>query len=403
MIKDNTLYSSPPVFEHRGQNYYIDSFRKKLILLTPQEELIKKCITYLINDLKTPAEAIHVKQPLSKYINKLNGVADIIIEAYDESKHLICPLVLIRCRLESPLSKALTSQTRKYAHKLNCHYCMVMNDEEVFYYKFKEKINFFRRIDELPIYEKMLSEKYSVPPKEEIPERLNFKELDQLCERYLGNGIGNFTYNYKKLTVIAVNLMECLIYTEHKLAEKQFKLFRIVKDCGVQSLKLILKNRINIYRPYRSFLIEYKDRTEIISVGIAPYVYMDQPNLERTAINVVINRRGETRILFRLIIDDNVKIRGDEYIFTSSCKKHKYYSDRENNFKIFITKKYRNVIKIKENHFFFGTLTNNRLWNLDDPEVENFIVNLISYALIQEEYKLQHKVHDVKDDGDVEN
>ena len=37
--------------------------------------------------------------------------------------------------------------------------------------------------------------------------------------------------------------------------------------------------------------------------------------------------------------------------------------------------------------FFLGKLTNNRLWNLDDPEVTTFIKNLISYALIRDEYR----------------
>ena len=37
--------------------------------------------------------------------------------------------------------------------------------------------------------------------------------------------------------------------------------------------------------------------------------------------------------------------------------------------------------------FFLGKLTNNRLWNLDDPEIINLIRNLISYALIRDEYR----------------
>ena len=43
---------------------------------------------------------------------------------------------------------------------------------------------------------------------------------------------------------------------------------------------------------------------------------------------------------------------------------------------------------ISGKQFFLGKLTNDRLWNLDDPEVTAFIENLISYALIRDEYRV---------------
>ena len=37
--------------------------------------------------------------------------------------------------------------------------------------------------------------------------------------------------------------------------------------------------------------------------------------------------------------------------------------------------------------FFLGRLVNDRDWNLDDPEVAKLVENLISYALIRDEYR----------------
>ena len=34
-----------------------------------------------------------------------------------------------------------------------------------------------------------------------------------------------------------------------------------------------------------------------------------------------------------------------------------------------------------------GSLINDRLWRLDDPEVIKIIVNMISYAMIRDEYR----------------
>lgn len=40
-----------------------------------------------------------------------------------------------------------------------------------------------------------------------------------------------------------------------------------------------------------------------------------------------------------------------------------------------------------DKRFYMGRLTNDRLWNLDDPEMEKLVVNLISYALIRDKYR----------------
>ena len=41
--------------------------------------------------------------------------------------------------------------------------------------------------------------------------------------------------------------------------------------------------------------------------------------------------------------------------------------------------------------FYLGTLTNDKLWRLDDPEVGHVIANLISYALIRDKYRKYKK------------
>ena len=42
---------------------------------------------------------------------------------------------------------------------------------------------------------------------------------------------------------------------------------------------------------------------------------------------------------------------------------------------------------ISGNQFNLGTLVYDRDWELDDPEIINLIENLISYALVRDEYR----------------
>ena len=51
----------------------------------------------------------------------------------------------------------------------------------------------------------------------------------------------------------------------------------------------------------------------------------------------------------------------------------------------FVSKRYPKIIDGKK--FSLGSLEYNRDWNMDDLEVEKFIENLITYALIRDEYR----------------
>ena len=60
-------------------------------------------------------------------------------------------------------------------------------------------------------------------------------------------------------------------------------------------------------------------------------------------------------------------------------------SGRIDELREFVRDKYPFIIDGKR--FNLGSLKNDRLWNLDDPEVMNLVENLISYALIRDEYR----------------
>ena len=52
---------------------------------------------------------------------------------------------------------------------------------------------------------------------------------------------------------------------------------------------------------------------------------------------------------------------------------------------MFVAERYPQIIDGKR--FNLGTLTNDHLWYIDQPDVLEVIVNCISYALIRDEYR----------------
>ena len=60
-------------------------------------------------------------------------------------------------------------------------------------------------------------------------------------------------------------------------------------------------------------------------------------------------------------------------------------SGKVSELRVFVETRYPSIIE--GNRFNLGALMHNRNWTLDDPAVINLIENLITYALIRDEYR----------------
>ena len=85
--------------------------------------------------------------------------------------------------------------------------------------------------------------------------------------------------------------------------------------------------------------------------------------------------------------DDNVVVTGTKVDFVHHGKiaVGKMGSGKVSELRMFVEERYPKVLS--GNKFFLGSLTNDKLWRLDDPDVINLIVNMISYAMVRDEYR----------------
>ena len=141
------------------------------------------------------------------------------------------------------------------------------------------------------------------------------------------------------------------------------------------------------YGPYRSFLIERNNSTEFVSFGFSVYGRTEKPDVWKTALNVAIDNEKESHHALQLSIDDNVIYNNGEVTFYHSGRiaVGNKGSGKVSELRAFVASHCPNIID--GNRFNLGTLQYNRNWNLDDSEVVNLIVNLISYALVRDEYR----------------
>ena len=392
MSQDFMKSKLPPIYRRNNQDAYLDPIRQKLIYVTPEETIRQHVISFLIDELKVPKNMIRVEEPLKHYNIDDKGRVDIVINRYDDIDKIVYPIAVIECKAPGVLlGESAANQMFFYADNLNCDYCMMVNSDNYFCYKFENDT--YIPIEKLPNYADMLGGNYKEILIDAPPPRLTFEEIkNKHILEYIESGdIGDSTP--LELACPMVNFLECLLYINRKLPAKKYKIFRVIEDYGVRLLSYGNAAGLKFDNPYRSFLIEYKGNVEFVSISVTGYYNDNKPDVYKTTINVAIDNEKTSHHSLELSVDNNVEIYRDVLVFYHSGKIAigNLGSGKIDELRNFIEKEYPYIIDGKR--FNLGVLKHNRLWNLDDPEVMELVENLISYALIRDEYREYVKSH----------
>ena len=385
MYLDLQKYELPPIYKRNNRECYLDPIRKKLIYITPEETVRQKVISYLINELNVPEDMILVEENLSHYYKDVKKRADIVIMQYNKEENIKCPIAVIECKATGILlGEKATYQAIEYADKLLCDYVMITDSVEMYCYKYKSETDKYFEITNLPQYTEMLSGEYEELPLSELPERIPFDELKDSLNVYSLH-IGENTPVQK--AVPALNLLECFLDTRHKLPVGKYNKFELLEDYGVRWLSYGNASGGIFNGLYRSFLIEYKGSTEFVSFDMSTYCTYAKQDIVKTCLSVAIDDDKTSHHALQLVLDDNLSVVDNvcEFYHHGRIAVGNLGSGQVSELRGLISDRYPEIIC--GNKFLLGTLVNDRLWHLDDPEVVKLVENLISYALIRDEYR----------------
>lgn len=388
MYIDLSSQPLPKVYKRNGRDCYLDPIRRKLIFITPEETVRQQALSYLINDLNVPTDMISVEDHLSHYGLKSTRRADIVIKCFTHDDELI-PIAVVECKAPGiGLGEKVTDQMLDYSDSLGCDYAMMINDCEYFCYRYEEDINKYIQVERLPCYKDMLAGKYAPYEPGEFPKRIDHRDISQFLKEYLVDGSTDISPKTNHdLACAAFNLLEGTLDPRHKLPVKQYAMFQLVEDYGVRMLSYGNAAGGIFYGPYRSFLIETNGSTEFVSIGFSTYGSFTNPDSCKTALNVAIDNEKESHHSLQFVLDDNVVQNGNTFTFYHHGRiaiGHKG-SGKVSELREFVRQRYPKIIE--GNRFNLGVLINDRNWHLDDSEVINLIENLISYALVRDEYR----------------
>lgn len=388
----------PKIYKRDGKECYLDPIRKRLICITPEETVRQKVISHLIDELKVPARVILVEESLSKYGVDTKNRADIIILADDGSGNPF-PLAVIECKAEGiPLDEKAVKQMFGYSHALSSIYTLLINGSSYQCFKLDDGSKEYVRIKDLPDYQGMLAGKYTAVKNKEKQKRSPFRLLrNKLRFQRLIDPEGYHSeisgYTPMDLAFPVFNLLEGLMDERVKLPTGHYALFDLLEDYGVRNLTYGNAGGGQFNGRYRSFLVKVGENTEFFSIGMSTYWKVSWEENNRTdkhpltSICVAHDDEKASHHSLQLLVDEDAVAEGKTVRFYHNGRIAigRIGSGKKSELRELVEKRYPQII-VKD-RYYLGKITADHLLRLDEPDVTNLIVNLISYAIVRDEFR----------------
>ena len=123
-----------------------DAFRKKEIILTPEEWVRQHYTYYLVNQKKYPISLIALEKELK--LNNRKKRTDIVVYNPDGSPHII-----VECKATSiKIDQSVFDQIARYNLKLNATYLIVTNGLEHYYCQMDTANECYVFLQDIPNY-----------------------------------------------------------------------------------------------------------------------------------------------------------------------------------------------------------------------------------------------------------
>ena len=403
---DFTNAKLPPIYKRNGKDCYLDPIRKQLIYVTPEETIRQQVISYLVDILEVPASMIDVEAPLSHFILNNMKRADIVIWANSKIEGYIHPLAIIECKAkEILLDEKVKDQAFGYSDDLGSDYAVLTNGNQTICFKYEETKKEYIPIEHLPKYEDMLTGECVPVEPFEPRERTPYERL----EEELLNDSSSLKYNPRdyisegtspELALPSFNLLEGLLDDSVKMPAGDYGLFKLLEDDGVRVLTYGNASGGRYNNLYRKFLVKVDGNTEYYSLTLNTYRDVDEDeNCKKLTYTILCVAHDDEKTSHH-----SLQLSIDQFAVADS-KTVKFYhngritvgnqgSGKASELKALVEKRYPKIVM--GDKFYLGSITADHLLRLDEPDVIDLVVNLISYSIVREEYREIVKNRDKK-------
>lgn len=383
-------------YKRKGAHCYFDESRKVFVQKTPEEIVRQQIIKFLKYQLKVPKEMIDTEVNLKRYGSKSRKRIDITIDEIDQDNELRT-VAIVECKSNNtPLTDRVFTQAAQYADEIDVDYIFITNGIEMIAFHYNERDRKYHKLINLPTYNEIIQNKtkkldydkdfkiYRTPYKKLFDPNLDL--YDKFCM------IGEDTPD--ELKPFIINIGECFLDESKKFTPKNFDGIKILEDCGLRYMNYGNASGGSYNTLYRTLIIEDSfGNNQLLSFCVIAcnkctndpvygnrtgksvlVVSIDDFNKSHNALQLDMNK-------FLNIVNNTVTITHNGAIAVG-----KIGSGKIAELKKFIKKKYPELLNDSD-EIVLGKIKNNTLLYMDQPKVQNLIINLIKYALVRDEYR----------------
>lgn len=393
ILKDIEL---PEIYIREGKECYYDTYRKKLIEITPEETVRQKIAAMFEHEYGVPPEMMMLEVPMSHYVKGAKGRADIIIHIVDEENNCMCPVAIIECKNKDVhLTDGVVEQAIRYCDTLGGKYIAITNGIEITFAVYDEGKDCYIMIEDILSYKQMVNKDYIIPElKNEKLVRFSLEELNNQKLLHEYNDAGEWIFGEdsdNNIRSLAVNLYQAFLDTEHKLPVIKRNSFELIEDIGERYMDYSNAGGGHYVGTYRAFLV--KDRfgePQIVSMSL----FGTDPNFRGekrksyTSLTVAIDRFKSSHNSLQYNLDRFIEW---SPTFKASFKHNGQISSMKSSAVIEKVSLNGDGLEIDLQGINLGEISANKVLYLDDKDVSELIYNLIEYALLRDELRRQNK------------
>lgn len=386
----------PAIYKREGKDCYYDTYRKKLMEITPEETIRQKVAALFEHQYGVPKNMILLEVPMSYYVEGASGRADIIIHKFDEEEQCLYPVTVIECKNEKVfLTDNVSEQAIRYSDTIGARYIVVTNGIDLRFAAYDEDTDSYVFLDNILSYGQMINKEYTLPEnKEEKEIRFSFDELQNQELIWDYNESGNWIFGEDTsgtLRSFAVNMYQALLDTEHKLPIVKSKNFELLEDLGQRYMDYGNAGGGHYNGVYRAFLVNDRfGETQIVSFSIfgTDAGFRGEKRNSYTSMTVAIDRFKTSHNSLQYNVDRFVKLLpGGKVAFLHNGQISSMKSDEI----VAMVSQHGDGIRVGPAGIELGTIDINRLLYLDDKDVSELIYSFIEYALLREEVRRRKK------------
>lgn len=386
----------PAIYKREGKDCYYDTYRKKLIEITPEETIRQKVAALFEHQYGVPENMILLEVPMSYYVEGTSGRADIVIHMYDEEEQCLYPVTVIECKNEKVfLTDNVSEQAIRYSDTIGAKYIVVTNGIDLRIAAYDEDTDQYVFLDKILTYGQMIHKEYTLPEyKEEKEIRFTLEELQKQELIWDYNDSGDWIFGEdtpEALRSLAVNLYQALLDTGHKLPIAKRKNFELLEDLGQRYMDYGNAGGGHYNGVYRAFLVNDRfGETQIVSLSIfgTDAGFRGEKRNSYTSMTVAIDRFKTSHNSLQYNVDRFVKLLPDG---KAAFLHNGQISSMKSNEIVAMVSQHGDGIRVGSAGIELGTIDINKLLYLDDKDVTELIYSFIEYALLREEVRRRKK------------